>query len=68
MKEQNNYNKYIIKFDCFEGIDDIKIKVKQIDRSNGEDDVDVIRRYILDNYGYRDYEIINIDFIEEIIL
>lgn len=61
-------NDYCIAFSDNESLDSFMIKVKQVDRPNGADDFDVIQEYILNNYGYKDYEIIELDTIEKVIL
>lgn len=66
--ERKAYRDYCIVFNENEGVDDIRIKVEQKDRPNGADDDDVIREYIWNNYGYRYYEIIEINMLDKIIL
>jgi len=66
--ESKVYRDYCIVFGNREYVDNIRIKVEQIDRPNGADDDDIIREYVLNNYGYRDYEIIELDMLEKVIL
>lgn len=68
IERQDMYREYVVRFSGHEGENEIRVKVKQIDRSNGADDIEVVREYILNNYGYKDYEIIDIGLIEEVIL
>lgn len=62
------YRDYCIVFNENECIDNLHIKVEQKDRPNGADDDDVIREYVWNNYGYRYYEIIEINMLEKVIL
>lgn len=61
-------NEYVVSFCESEGLDSIRFKIAQIDRPNCRDDEDIIKQYILDNYGEKRYEIITIDLIENITL
>lgn len=62
------YNDYCIVFSDIEDVDNIRIKVEQKDRPNGADDEDIIREYILNNYGYRDYIIVEVDMLDKVVL
>ena len=47
--------------------DEIKIRVKHdINRPNNPDDEELISEYIMDNYGYKGFEMIPIDEMETI--
>lgn len=62
------YSEYIVAFQEYEGLDPIRFNVSQIQRPNGILDEDIIKDYILDNYGKKHYEIISINMIEKITL
>lgn len=65
----DKYNDYAIIFYKHEGIDDFKISVKEdINRPNNQEDYEVIEEYILNNFGYRDYDIIAIDLLNTVVL
>lgn len=66
--ERKVYRDYCIVFNENECVDNIRIKVEQKDRPNGADDDDVIREYIWNNYGYRYYEIIEINMLDKVVL
>lgn len=60
---------YVVVFDGQEGLDTIRVAIKQgLDRPNNADDIEVIKEYVLNEYGYKDYEIIELDLMEEVIL
>ncbi|WP_317327349.1 hypothetical protein [Turicibacter sanguinis] len=60
------YNTYLIVFHDWDE-DEIKIRVKQdINRPNAPDDEELISEYIMDNYGYKGFEMIPIDEMETI--
>lgn len=65
--EDEKFNEYVIVFAGHEGLDEIRISVKEdINRPNNPDDIDIISEYISNNYGSRDYEVIAIDMIEKV--
>ena len=66
--ENKVYRDYCIVFNENEDVDTIRIKVEQKDRPNGADDDDIIREYIWNNYGYRYYEIIEINMLDKVTL
>ena len=61
------FNEYVVIFAGHEGLDEIRISVKEdVNRPNNPDDIDIISEYISNNYGSRDYEVIAIDMIEKV--
>lgn len=55
-------NKYII---VFKDEDSIQLNIDQdINRPNNPCDYEIIKKYILDNYGYKQYEIVELDNIK----
>lgn len=60
---------YLVVFQGHEGLDNIHICVRfDIERPNNADDIEIIKKYILNEYGYKDYEIIPLDLIKKVIL
>lgn len=60
------YNTYLIVFHDWDE-DEIKIRVKQdINRPNNPDDEELISEYVMDNYGYKGFEMIPIDKMETV--
>lgn len=60
------YNTYLIVFHDWDE-DEIKIRVKQdINRPNNPDDEELVSEYVMNNYGYKGFEMIPIDEMETI--
>lgn len=60
---------YLVVFAGHEGIDNVHICVPfDIERPNNADDIELIKKYIVNEYGYKDYEIFPLDITNKVIL